>query len=390
MSAAVAPRRLPSGTLAALILFGACNHVLLTGGRVAVALDALSRDASPALVGLLMALFALLPALLAIAAGRLVDRIGPRRPMVWGTAGSVAAALLPALWPGLPALFCAAMLAGLSFMLYQVPAQRIVGELGDPLSRTVNFSWYALGLSASAFAGPLLAGVAIDLAGFRWAFALLAVAPAVTLAALLRGALRLPAVHARGEAAGGAGMRELLRHPMLRKLLALNALFAIGWDLHSIFVPIYGSRIGLSASQIGSILSAFAAATFAVRLVMPWLVGARPPQMKVLRVALLASAAVYVAFPFTSSTLALVVLSFGLGMALGTSQPMVMSLLHEHSPPGRVGEIVGLRMSLIQTMAVTVPLVFGAIGTTVGMIPVFGSVGLALGLGGLAARHRRR
>ncbi|MCL4760658.1 MAG: MFS transporter, partial [Burkholderiales bacterium] len=249
---------------------------------------------------------------------------------------------------------------------------------------------YALGLSASAFGGLLLAGVAIDLAGFRWAFALLAVAPAVTLAALLRGALRLPAVHARGEAAGGAGMRELLRHPMLRKLLALNALFAIGWDLHSIFVPIYGSRIGLSASQIGSILSAFAAATFAVRLVMPWLVGARPPQMKVLRVALLASAAVYVAFPFTSSTLALVVLSFGLGMALGTSQPMVMSLLHEHSPPGRVGEIVGLRMSLIQTMAVTVPLVFGAIGTTVGMIPVFGSVGLALGLGGLAARHRRR
>jgi hypothetical protein len=37
-------------------------------------------------------------------------------------------------------------------------------------------------------------------------------------------------------------------------------------------------------------------------------------------------------------------------------------------------------------MSVTVPLVFGALGTTVGLLPVFGAVGVCLGLGGLAAR----
>jgi MFS family permease len=182
-------------------------------------------------------------------------------------------------------------------------------------------------------------------------------------------------------------MLDLLRHPTLRRLLGLNALFALGWDLHTIFVPIYGTRIGLGAAEIGVVLSAFAAATFVVRLAVPWLGDALAP-MPALRGALFTAAAVYVTFPFTATAFALIALSFVLGLGLGIGQPLVMSLLHEHAPPGRVGETVGLRMSLIQSMAVTVPLVFGVLGTTVGLGPVFGSVGLFLGLGGLAARRR--
>ena len=34
----------------------------------------------------------------------------------------------------------------------------------------------------------------------------------------------------------------------------------MSWDLHSFFIPVYGARIGLSASRIGMILAAFAAA----------------------------------------------------------------------------------------------------------------------------------
>jgi MFS family permease len=377
----------PDRTLAALMAVGIANHVLLSGARVAVSLDALARGASAALVGLLMALFALLPMLLAIHAGRLADRAGVRRPMLWGTAGGIAAMLLPAVWPGLPALFAASLLAGVSFMLFQVPAQRAVGDLGEADERAANYSWYALGFSVSGFAGPLIAGFAIDHLGFRAAFALLAVLPALALAALARRLVRLPAPRAHDEEARPTGMFDLLRHPVLRRLFALNALFALGWDLHTVFIPIYGTRIGLAASEIGAILAAFAAATFVVRLAVPWF-GAGWAPMGVLRVALFVAAAVYLALPFTASTLALAALSFVLGLGLGIGQPVVMSQLHEHAPPGRVGETVGLRMSLIQTMAVSVPLVFGALGTTVGLVPVFASVGVFLGLGGIAARRR--
>jgi len=78
----------------------------------------------------------------------------------------------------------------------------------------------------------------------------------------------------------------------------------------------------------------------------------------------------------------LMALSFSLGLGLGMSQPMVMSLLHSHAPPGRMGEAAGVRMSLVQTMSVCVPLAFGALGATIGLTPVFWSVGVCLATGG--------
>jgi hypothetical protein len=70
---------------------------------------------------------------------------------------------------------------------------------------------------------------------------------------------------------------------------------------------------------------------------------------------------------------------------------MVMSLLHTHAPPGRIGEAVGVRMSLVQSMAVVVPLVFGAVGSTIGIGPVFWSVGAGLALfGGFSLRAHTR
>ena len=64
--------------LPVLILLGIANHSVLSGSRVIVSLDALSMGASPLTVGVLMSLYALLPMLFSVAAGRVSDRIGTR------------------------------------------------------------------------------------------------------------------------------------------------------------------------------------------------------------------------------------------------------------------------------------------------------------------------
>jgi MFS family permease len=379
----------PSRTLAALIALGICNHVTLSGARVAVSLDALARGASPLTVGVLVSLFALLPVFLAVSVGRLADRIGVRRPMLWGSAGTAAGAALPFALPGLPALYVAAALIGAAFMLFQVPAQRATGDLADAPDRAASFSHLALGYSISGFIGPLAAGLAIDHLGFGPAFALLAVLPLLPVAVLSARRVALPRSPSALAPATAGGMMELIRIPALRRLFLINAAFALGWDLHTIFVPIYGASIGLSAAAIGTILSAFAAATFLVRLAMPW-IAHHVAEARVLMVALAAAGFVYLAFPFVGSAWALAALSFVLGLGLGSGQPVVLSLLHEHAPPGRVGEVVGVRMSLIQSMAVAVPLLFGALGTSLGLVPVFWAVGACLGASGWYARRTRR
>jgi MFS family permease len=374
-------------TLHALIALGILNHIVLAGSRVTLTLEALRLGASAATVGVLLALYALLPMLSSVAVGRLSDRIGVRKPMLAGSCGMAVAAAVPIVVPGLPGLFIAAALLGIAFILYQVPAQNATGELGPPSERVQNFNLLALGYAVSTLLGPLIAGYAIEYAGFLATYALLAAIPLVPVAVLARGRLALPGPHpAHGQGHGG-GALALLRHEKLRPVFIINVLLAVAWDLHTIAIPVYGARIDLPASQIGLILASFGAATFVVRFAMRWIVR-RVDERQVLTGAMAIAGAVYFLFPFSASATTLMALSFCLGLGLGASQPMVMSLLHTHAPPGRMGEAAGVRMSLTQSMAVAVPLAFGALGATVGLAPVFWAVGAGLAAGGILTRRR--
>src|SRR5437879_9186333 len=63
------------------VTLNALGHLAFVGSRMTTALFALQLGASPFTVGALMSLFALLPMLLSVASGRLIDRVGPRRPL---------------------------------------------------------------------------------------------------------------------------------------------------------------------------------------------------------------------------------------------------------------------------------------------------------------------
>jgi MFS family permease len=382
VSVAGAPR---SRTLPALITLGILNHTVLTGSRVTVSLYALSLGASPLVVGTLMGLYSFLPMWFAVAAGRLSDRIGVRAPMLAGSCGLALAVVLPPIFPGLAALFVTTSLIGVAFLLFQAAAQNATGELGPPADRARNFTLLALGYSVSSFVGPLLAGVLIDHTSFATTFLALGLSPLVPAAVLARGRLALPRRHATGRPAT-SGIAELFRNRQLRRVFIVNALLSMAWDLHAFFIPVYGAKLRLSASLIGTILAAFAAATFAVRLVMPWIVR-RFSEFEVLTAALFVAGGAYALFPFVASAPPLMALSFILGLALGSGQPMVMSLLHSAAPAGRMGEAVGLRLSIINASTFAVPLLFGAIGSSVGIGPVFWLVGGALAGGGFFARR---
>jgi MFS family permease len=271
-------------------------------------------------------------------------------------------------------------------MPLQFAAQNATGAFGAAGDRPRNFSLLALGYSVSGFSGPLIAGLLIDHASFAATFAVLALLPLVPAIVLARGRLALPPRHTVHAPAASGGAIELLRNRHLRRVFIVNALLSMAWDLHTFFIPIYGAKLGLSASLIGVILAAFAAATFVVRLAMPW-IARRFSEFEVLTTALFVGGGAYALFPFVASVGPLMALSFTLGLALGSGQPMVMSLLHAMAPAGRMGEAVGLRLSIINASTFAVPLLFGAIGSSIGIGPVFWLVGGALAGGGFFARR---
>ena len=162
----------------------------------------------------------------------------------------------------------------------------------------------------------------------------------------------------------------------------------MAWDLQSFMIPVYGTEIGLSASQVGWILGVFAAATFFVRLFMP-IISRHLSEWQTITCAFALGAISYALFPIFENFYLLACVAFLLGMALGSSQPNVMSLIHTESPPGRTGEALGLRTMLINLCHTTLPIIFGGAGSVIGAGAVFYIVaGLMGGVSAFSAVER--
>ncbi len=372
-----------------LIALTILTHSVFNGSRMLVSLYAIHLQASPLTVGSLMSFYALLPMLFAVSAGRLVDRVGARWPMLAASVAVALGTLLPFVWPRLETLYAASTLIGTGFMVFHVAVNQVVGALGRAEDRAANFSWLALGFSVSGSLGPLMTGFAIDAIGHARTFLLLFVFPIPPLIVLWLNRPALPQAKERKPDAGERRVMDLLRKPELRRVFIASGLLSMGWDLYTFVIPIYGSRVGLSASTIGVIMGTFAVATFAVRLVMPLLVR-RVKEWHTVTAALLITAGTYSLFPFFTSVPLLMALSFVLGIGLGCAQPMVMALLYNTSPPGRQGEAVGVRTTVMNASHTVLPLVFGGLGAALGMGPVFWSMAALLGAGAWFVNRQRR
>jgi MFS family permease len=98
--------------------------------------------------------------------------------------------------------------------------------------------------------------------------------------------------------------------------------------------------------------------------------------------------AAYLMYPLSDSLVLMFSLSFLLGLGLGMSQPIILSLLHRLAPPNRAGEATGLRMSLVNFTQTFLPGALGAVGGALGLGTLFW--GMAIMLGGaawFAGRH---
>ncbi len=367
------------------------THLGVIGAKLLIALYAIDLGATPLQVGLTFALFSILPALFALTAGRWIDRTGVRLPLALGCGGVGGAIALIWAAPGLWALYPMAALIGVSFMIYAVAGQSLVGGLGAPQERTRNFSYYSLGVALAGVIGRASTGVAIDLIGHRGAALCLAIAPLFAFLMVIVLRARMPAAP-REDASrpARASARDLWARPALRRALIAAAIIESGNELFALFVPLYGSSLGLSATFIGLLLATYAGASFVVRMVLPQLVR-RFGEEGVLCGALAGAAVVGILMISTSVPALLLALAAVFGLTLGCGMPLSMALTYARAPEGRAAEAIGLRQTVNKSIEVTVPVGFGALAGVAGLVPLAIALSLVLAAGaGVIARDARR
>ena len=380
---------LPARTIFALVAGQLGVHAAMAGLRLAAPLQALREGHSAWSVGLLLALFAGAAVLSALHAGRLADRHGYHRPMALSVAVTVLGMLcaLGSTWAPEGwrfALLClAAAATGMGTNTGMLTIQRTAGHAaGSATERVRIFSWLGVAPSFSNVVGPVAAGLMIDVAGFAAAYALLLALPLITLVS----ARQVPRQAPWGSDAEQHAAWDLLRLPDFRRLLWVNGLLAMCWDVHTFAVPVLGHERGFSASTIGLILGAFTLAVTLVRLAIP-LLAHRLREAVVVRTAMVGCGVVFVLYPLAPSPLWMGVCAVLLGLALGCTQPMVMSLLHDLTPGQRHGEALALRSMIINASSTALPLLFGASGALVGAAALFWAAGGAVGAGSWLARR---
>jgi MFS family permease len=379
-----------SRLLLALIVGQLGLHGAMAGLRMAAPLDALRTGASAWSVGLLLALFAAAPVLLAMPAGRMADRWGFHRPMrlaaavtTAGLLAALASVWLPGAWRA-AALALGAVAAGAGANIGMIAIQRTGGlSARDAVERVRVFSWLAIAPSLGNVVGPVLAGVLIDHGGFAAAYGALLLMPLASVLA----ARRVPPGPAPGASAAAPGSAlGLLALPGMKRLLVVNWLLSMCWDVHAFAVPILGHEQGFSATTIGLVLGSFTLSVTGVRLVIPQLAERMRPEA-VIPGAMLVTALVFAVYPFAATPLRMAACAVVLGLALGCVQPMMMSVLHHLTPHDRHGQALAFRSMTINGSSTLMPLLFGASGAVLGASALFWVVGALVGGGSALARR---
>ncbi len=367
--------------LALVLLLSSTVFISLKGQRVLSTLFGVELGATPLEMGFLFAMNGLFPFLLAVSAGRIADRLDNRVLMYCGIVGYAACLLLPFFFPTLPVLYVAVAFSGLCSMLFMVATQNLLGVLSSANTRTRNFSYFSLGESAAAIAGPVAVGFAIDAFRFQYTYLYLALFTggcALVLAAAHR---RVPpGTRPATDDATPRRMTDLLKLPAMRAALLINGVVMSSLDLFNLYMPVYARGLGINASTIGLIIGAFGAAGIVTRLAIP-AITSRWGERRMLRWSLALAAAAVVTIPLTTSPLLLGVIAFFIGLGLGCGQPLSMVLAYNAAPKGRQAEGIAMRLAVSYGSHVVIPPLFGAFGAALGLAPVFWTCGVLLTTG---------
>ena len=378
-----------------------------------VPLFAVALGLAPLWVGVLVALPNVLPVLLAMTAGRWIDRGGAGRWLAFGTGGMATAPLLLVLVPSAPALALAQLLLGVFQLFAALSSQSFVADLGGGRALERNYATYATLLSAGRLVGPLLAGVAIDAAGFRTAFGVAAAVAAFTFAVAwrIRGAVGAsdaaagpPGAVAEGEDAvpvaqeGSAapspaavaryGAREALANVGVQLAVLSSAGVFVAISVRQAFLPVALQELGYPATTIGALISLGALAAVLVRPLMPVVSRLLGGPARTLVVAMVAVAAAVGGLGMVTSLTAFALLGVLAGFGTGVGLPLSIVTVASHVDPRHRGTALGLRLSLNRAAQLAMPVAIGAVIGVAGFGVGFGLAGALLAGLAVAAASR--
>jgi MFS family permease len=349
--------------------------------RPMITYRAIELDASTFQIGIIAALYALFPVLLALQFGSWVGRVGEGKFIIAGTTTMAVTSVALMLSNSILTLAIATALAGVSHLACMVGGQSMVALRAPRESYDRYFGYYTFSAALGHLIGPLIAAAVAGSNGTlpkstSSAFLLGALLCILALAPVIAWRREKPSVAAkvRDEGTYTAAL-ALIRRPGILAAIYVSLAISSVADVLVVFLPLFGSENNFSPYAIGIILSLRAGTTMISRLFLGRL-SERFSTYQLLMVSTSISVIACAAMAFANTPLSLGVIVFVAGFSLGIGQPLTMSLVSQKTAANERALAVSARLMGNRFGQFIVPASAGAIAASTGASGVF--VGLAV------------
>lgn len=335
--------------------------------------------ANVGVIGLLVGTKALFETVLSVPMGAFMDRVGAKRSIQIGTAGTALIGVGMMAAPSLWMLFVLQVFMGIIRPLGWIGGQSYAAGLRGGKNRSHDAGRFSSVANLGQIISPIVAGALVGWqnpqAGFAMVVALGVIFFLVSLALLDIG--RAPASADTGSGFGAAlGLMKLSRIQTVM-FLTFNRLWVpAAW---SSFFPLYLVDEGNSPTVAGSVISAMAVVATITSFYTGRIAKLGTP-VAVTSVAL-ALGCLGVAVSPVFDTMPMFYLAAALvGVGQGLSLPMLITLMSDAAPPEQRSLALGLRSGVNQAAATVAPIAIGPLIGTAGLVvgfPVAAAIGLA-------------
>ncbi|WP_295626349.1 MFS transporter [uncultured Corynebacterium sp.] len=367
---------------ALLVAVTVLGQAVFNGGRVLLSYRVLDFGGDAVTIGVFTAAFSLVPLLIALKAGRLVDDGAAPQVMRTGLIATVVATTVMAVSDGLGVLLAGYVALGFAHMTTLVAAQGMVSRLRGTTSGLDSlFAYFTLGISVGQLLGIVFSGwIAAQGQGDSGvdttpALAWLTALGAVALVAgwPIAGAYRrlVPTVvTADGGKPAHLSLGRMLGLPGMPAAMIASISVIVAIDLLTAYMPVLGAEKGLSVGEVTIILGARSAMGVVSRALMPWAL-ARLRRDRVLVGMIAVGAVPMLATPWLDEAWMLAVATGACGFAWGFVMPMTMTWVTSLVPVDDKAIALSVRLMGNRLAQVALPAAAGALAAGVGTVSVF-------------------
>ena len=363
--------------------------------RPMITYKALELNGTGKTVGILGALYAILPVLVAVFFGKIVGRIGERAFLIIGSTGVLSSSFLLSKSNSLLTLGLLTAIAGVSHLAVMVGGQTMMANRSTHETYDRDFGYYTFSASFGQMFGPLLGGLVAGSNGVlprstSHAFILATLISLIGLVPiLLTRSLDVSIKDVVKESGVKIRVVDVMKHRGMKEAMFTSLVISTTIDILTIFIPLLGTELRITPVVVGVILGVRSAASMLSRLFLGQL-SQRFSSRSTLVISTTVATFALVAMYFAKDALFLGLVIFIVGFTLGIGQPLTMAWVSKISAPQERAMAITLRLTGNRVGQFGLPIAAGLVVSALGVGSLFLGLAALVGVSAGVCRKNYR